>query len=122
MSKTPTGQFATLDGMRGVGAVLVVMGHGAIFFGGINLTGGGPALVDAFFVLSGFVIAYAYEPRFAAGMNIRTFMGAAPHPPDAACNAGDPPWLHNAGHVRHTLQRRHQSWSNARAPGPRRCS
>lgn len=74
MSKTPSGQFATLDGMRGVGAALVVMAHGAIFFGGINLTGGGPALVDAFFVLSGFVIAYAYEPRFAAGLDVRTFM------------------------------------------------
>lgn len=74
MSKTPSGQFLTLDGMRGVGAVLVVMGHSYLFFGGIDLTGGGPALVDAFFMLSGFVIAYVYEPRFAKGMSVRTFM------------------------------------------------
>lgn len=74
MSKTPSGQFVTLDGMRGVGAVLVVMGHAHLFFGNVNLTGGGPALVDAFFILSGFVIAYVYEPRFAMGMGIRTFM------------------------------------------------
>jgi len=74
MSKTPSGQFATLDGMRGVGAILVVMGHAHLFFGNVNLTGGGPALVDAFFILSGFVIAYVYEPRFAKGMSVRTFM------------------------------------------------
>lgn len=74
MSKTPSGQFATLDGMRGVGAVLVVMGHASLFFGGVDITVGGPVLVDAFFILSGFVIAYAYEPRFAAGMGVRTFM------------------------------------------------
>lgn len=74
MSKTPSGQFVTLDGMRGVGAVLVVMGHAHLFFGNVNLTGGGPALVDAFFILSGFVIAYVYEPRFATGMSVRTFM------------------------------------------------
>jgi peptidoglycan/LPS O-acetylase OafA/YrhL len=74
MSKTPSGQFATLDGMRGVGAVLVVMGHGALFFGNVDIAVGGPVLVDAFFMFSGFVIAYAYEPRFAAGMGVRSFM------------------------------------------------
>lgn len=74
MSKTPSGQFGTLDGMRGVGAVLVVMAHAHLFFGNVQLTGGGPALVDTFFVLSGFVIAYVYEPRFATGMSVRTFM------------------------------------------------
>lgn len=30
MSKTSGGQFVTLDGMRGVGAVLVVMAHAHI--------------------------------------------------------------------------------------------
>lgn len=74
MSKTSGGQFVTLDGMRGVGAVLVVMAHAHIFFGNVIMTGGGPALVDTFFILSGFVIAYVYEPRFATGMSARTFM------------------------------------------------
>lgn len=74
MSKVAAGQFATLDGLRGVGALTVVTGHSALFFNNINLTGGGPALVDAFFFLSGFVIAYVYEPRFVKGMDARTFM------------------------------------------------
>lgn len=63
-----------LDGMRGVGAVPVVMAHAHMFFGNVSMSGGGPALVDAFFILSGLVIAYVYEPRFATGMSVRTFM------------------------------------------------
>ncbi|MFT3723944.1 MAG: acyltransferase [Hyphomonadaceae bacterium] len=67
--------FMTLDGMRGIGAVLVVIGHCLIFWGGlpmqIQLT---PYLVDMFFVFSGFVIAYAFEPRIRRGMTVGGFM------------------------------------------------
>ncbi len=67
--------FLTLDGMRGIGAVLVVIGHCLIFWGGlplqVQLT---PYLVDMFFVFSGFVIAYAFEPRIRRGMTAGGFL------------------------------------------------
>lgn len=58
--------YATLDGLRGVAALIVVTRHiGAILpddpFPESFLA------VDLFFLLSGFVIAHAYEARLAAG-------------------------------------------------------
>jgi peptidoglycan/LPS O-acetylase OafA/YrhL len=58
--------FLTLDGLRGVAAVFVAMRHTA-FFHDLGIHGGYLA-VDLFFVLSGFVIAHAYEKRLAAGL------------------------------------------------------
>ena len=58
--------FLALDGLRGVAAVFVAMRHTA-FFHTLNIHGGFMA-VDLFFVLSGFVIAHAYEQRLAAGL------------------------------------------------------
>jgi peptidoglycan/LPS O-acetylase OafA/YrhL len=58
--------FLALDGLRGVAAVFVAMRHTA-FFHNVGIHGGFMA-VDLFFVLSGFVIAHAYEQRLAAGM------------------------------------------------------
>ena len=67
--------FALLDGLRGIGAVLVVVGHGAFFWGGLPMqTQLMPYLVDMFFVFSGFVIAYAYEPKLARGLSASGFM------------------------------------------------
>lgn len=65
--------FLTLDGARGVGAMLVVLGHSAMFWPGFPTLPLAP-LVDIFFILSGFVLAFAYEPRFDRGMNARQFM------------------------------------------------
>lgn len=65
--------FLTLDGARGVGAMLVVLGHSAVFWPGFPTLPLVP-LVDIFFILSGFVLAFAYEPRFDRGMNTRQFM------------------------------------------------
>ena len=59
--------FLALDGLRGVAAVFVAMRHTA-FFHALNIHGGFMA-VDLFFVLSGFVIAHAYEQRLAAGLS-----------------------------------------------------
>jgi peptidoglycan/LPS O-acetylase OafA/YrhL len=58
--------FLALDGLRGVAAVFVAMRHTA-FFHSLGIHGGFMA-VDLFFVLSGFVIAHAYEQRLAAGL------------------------------------------------------
>lgn len=67
--------FLTMDGMRGVGAVMVVIGHCLIFWGGLPIRLQlMPYLVDMFFVLSGVVIAYAFEPRLRRGMTIGGFM------------------------------------------------
>lgn len=71
--RTEDTTFVLLDGVRGLGALLVLMGH-TITAWGVFLPVGGAIVVDAFFVLSGFVLAYAYEPRFHAGMGAAEFM------------------------------------------------
>ena len=58
-----------LDGLRGVAALLVVLYHifeGYAFAGGgtIKFVNHGLLAVDFFFILSGFVISYAYDDRW----------------------------------------------------------
>lgn len=65
--------FVLLDGLRGLGAILVLVGHTLIYWGPITAPSGA-IIVDMFFLLSGFVIAYAYEPRFKAGMRLEEFL------------------------------------------------
>lgn len=65
--------FVLLDGLRGLGALLVLAGHTIVAWGPIQ-PASGAIVVDAFFALSGFVIAYAYEPKFQAGMGAGEFM------------------------------------------------
>ena len=68
-------RFITLDALRGVGALSVMAGHSAAAFSSF-----GPRhyylAVDMFFVLSGFVIAHAYDLRFERGLTFRAFMQA----------------------------------------------
>jgi peptidoglycan/LPS O-acetylase OafA/YrhL len=68
-------RFITLDALRGVGALTVMAGHSAAAFNSY-----GPRhyylAVDMFFVLSGFVIAHAYDSRFERGLTFRAFMKA----------------------------------------------
>ena len=64
--------FTTLDGLRGVAALFVAMRHTTLFKG-LNIHGGYLA-VDLFFVLSGFVIAHAYEGRLAQGLSPTKFL------------------------------------------------
>lgn len=65
------GRFATLDGLRGIAALLVMFYH-ADTWSPVPMPGGYLA-VDLFFALSGFVIALAYEPRLRAGLSLREF-------------------------------------------------
>jgi peptidoglycan/LPS O-acetylase OafA/YrhL len=65
--------FVLLDGLRGVGAGLILFGHSASLWGGYYPPIGA-VMVDLFFLLSGFVIAYAYEPKLRAGMGTAEFM------------------------------------------------
>ena len=64
--------FHGLDGLRGVAAVFVAMRHTA-FFHNLGIHGGFLA-VDLFFVLSGFVIAHAYERRLERGLSAGRFL------------------------------------------------
>jgi len=64
--------FLTLDGLRGVAAVFVAMRH-TPFFHGLGIQSGYLA-VDLFFVLSGFVIAHAYQRRLEQGLAPTRFL------------------------------------------------
>ena len=65
-------QLHVLNGMRGVAALAVV----ALHFGqdGLDLAPGGYLAVDLFFLLSGVVVASAYDGRLARGMGTAAFM------------------------------------------------
>lgn len=60
--------YEVLDGLRGVAAIMVILFHlFEIFSGGdhlIQIINHGYLAVDFFFVLSGFVIGYAYDDRW----------------------------------------------------------
>ena len=75
--------YELLDGLRGVAAILVVIYHifeGLAFAEATNGAGSGlittfnhgHIAVDFFFILSGFVISYAYDDRWKT-MNVGTF-------------------------------------------------
>jgi peptidoglycan/LPS O-acetylase OafA/YrhL len=56
-----------LDGLRGIAALSVAVFHGGIIFGGKPLLPRAYLAVDFFFLLSGVVVAYAYEARLLQG-------------------------------------------------------
>ena len=70
--------YEILDGLRGVAAALVVAYHLFETYSGGDHTrqiiNHGYLAVDFFFVLSGFVIGYAYDDRWGKGMSAWTFL------------------------------------------------
>jgi len=66
-------QLHVLNGMRGIAALCVVALHFAQ--DGLDLAPGGYLAVDLFFLLSGVVVASAYDARIAAGLSVAGFMG-----------------------------------------------
>ena len=71
--------YPLLDGLRGVAAFLVVWYH---IFEGFQFAGGKPTIdfinhgylaVDFFFILSGFVIGYAYDDRWGKTLTLGGF-------------------------------------------------
>lgn len=71
--------YALLDGLRGVAALLVVWYH---VFEGFQFAGNKPVIdfinhgylaVDFFFILSGFVIGYAYDDRWGKSLTMGGF-------------------------------------------------
>jgi peptidoglycan/LPS O-acetylase OafA/YrhL len=70
----PRQHFAILDGLRGV-AALAVLAHHTLDPWELRYTTPHAGLaVDFFFLLSGFVIAHAYEGRLLKAMSFRTFV------------------------------------------------
>lgn len=67
--------FHTLDALRGIAAIGVVIFHMQLAFNPLGVPGGYLA-VDLFFMMSGVVLSHAYEPRFRAGMGVVDFMRA----------------------------------------------
>jgi peptidoglycan/LPS O-acetylase OafA/YrhL len=68
--------FVALDGLRGLAAVAVVSYHVNVTFGVARWLPSAYLAVDIFFVLSGFVLAHAYDNRLAKGMTAAQFMAA----------------------------------------------
>jgi peptidoglycan/LPS O-acetylase OafA/YrhL len=67
--------FHTLDALRGIASIGVVVFHMQRAFAPIAAPGGYLA-VDLFFMISGVVLSHAYEARFQAGMGALDFMRA----------------------------------------------
>jgi len=68
-----TGRFELLDGYRGI-AALVVLGTHLMGVSSYQYLPGAYLAVDLFFVMSGFVIAHAYEAKLLSGMGPAEFM------------------------------------------------
>ncbi|MBU6268749.1 MAG: acyltransferase [Sphingomonadales bacterium] len=66
----PGNRLVAVDGLRGIAAICVALMHAHIEWTPVWR---GYLAVDFFFILSGFVIARAYEPRFAAGLSVREY-------------------------------------------------
>ena len=75
MSRAPDRRmFYTIDGLRGVAALLVVCRHIVPLHGGQLNFQSSYLAVELFFLFSGFVIAHAYDKRFAAGLGFWEFV------------------------------------------------
>lgn len=66
--------FDTLDAIRGMGALAVVSYHASGLIGPGLIFESADLAVDLFFMLSGLVIALAYEDRLEHGMTVPLFM------------------------------------------------
>ena len=68
----PRRHYRTIEGLRGVGAFLIVARHVPQLFGGVRVPESFLA-VDLFYLVSGYVIAHAYGERLRAGGFVRRF-------------------------------------------------
>lgn len=69
-------RLVTLDGLRGIAAIAVMLYHIGNFYHFPSPFARGYLFVDFFFLLSGFVLARSIEPRFARGWTTWAFMKA----------------------------------------------
>lgn len=66
-------RFVALDGLRGLAAIAVLVLHLALPVGDGRLLPSAYLAVDLFFMLSGFVLAHAYQWRLGAGFGFGAF-------------------------------------------------
>jgi peptidoglycan/LPS O-acetylase OafA/YrhL len=69
-------QFETLDGLRGIAAIAVVLFHFETNYKGDPVFPHGYLAVDFFFALSGFVLTFAYQRKLDAGQPTLSFLKA----------------------------------------------
>lgn len=74
MKDTALQRHATLDGMRGIAAMTVMVHHFTMRTDEWELFGSAQIAVDLFFCISGFVIAQAYQAKILAGMTLPVFI------------------------------------------------
>lgn len=67
-------RYLTLDGLRGVAAIAVMIYHRRSWSNSGHWFEHAHLAVDFFFLLSGFVLAHAYEHRLLSGMSVREFL------------------------------------------------
>lgn len=70
----PRDHFYALDAMRGIAALMVVCLHEYQAFPGLPQPFSGYLAVDLFFLLSGYVVASAYDRHLASDMSFGTFL------------------------------------------------
>ncbi|TIS60394.1 acyltransferase [Mesorhizobium sp.] len=66
--------YLNLDAMRGVAAISVMLYHFSPFISDGKVLPSSYLAVDLFFLLSGFVIAHAYDRKIETGMGFGTFL------------------------------------------------
>jgi peptidoglycan/LPS O-acetylase OafA/YrhL len=67
-------RFHTLDGMRGIAALAVMLYHYHVVPGHTTWLLNGPSAVDFFFILSGFVVLHGYGAKLENGMTARAYL------------------------------------------------
>ena len=72
-ASSPRREYITLNAVRGIAAICVMLFHGVGLVG--EVAPRGYLAVDLFFVLSGFVIEHAYGDRLESSLSVRTFIG-----------------------------------------------
>ena len=69
-------RFLGLDGLRGICAITVMLGHCELLFRPGVVVCHSYLAVDMFFMLSGFVISASYDRRFEQGLGVGAFLVA----------------------------------------------
>lgn len=69
-----TQHYTSLDGMRGIASIMVMLDHYSILHLAHPLLKNAYIAVDIFFLLSGFVILHAYGAKLKTGMRFSEFM------------------------------------------------
>jgi len=74
MPVAPRHIYLNLDAIRGIAAISVMLYHFSPFLADGKVLPSSYLAVDLFFLLSGFVIAYAYDRKIEDGMGFGTFL------------------------------------------------